>query len=128
MVLTIQVVFALSLFCGWKRTFAISFAFRIHDLVLVLDITPVNKLHLRCISRLVTMLLPIEPAIAQANPKFEVLYRDLCNNKLNSDGTSVVDGKAQKERETLSQVCNVVYDEAVVFRSGVRNHVLVSTR
>jgi hypothetical protein len=50
------------------------------------------------------MLPPIEPALAASNPKFDVLYRDLCTHKLNVDGTSVVGGKARKERETLHAV------------------------
>ncbi|KAK5175221.1 uncharacterized protein LTR77_000358 [Saxophila tyrrhenica] len=49
------------------------------------------------------MLPPIEPEVASANPKFDALYRDLCSNKLGANGTSVVDGKAQKERETLNE-------------------------
>lgn len=50
------------------------------------------------------MLPPIEPATASANPKFDVLYRDLCATKLTTDGTSVVDGKALKERVKLDEV------------------------
>lgn len=51
------------------------------------------------------MLPPIEPEIATANPKFDALYRDLCSNKLNVDGSTKVDVNAQKERDVLSEVC-----------------------
>lgn len=51
------------------------------------------------------MLPPIEPEIASTNPKFDALYRDLCSNKLHSDGTTKVDPNPQKERDALSEVC-----------------------
>jgi hypothetical protein len=50
------------------------------------------------------MLLPLEPEVAAANPKFDALYRDLCTNKLNSDRTSRLDAQAQKERDALAEV------------------------
>lgn len=50
------------------------------------------------------MLPPIDPAILSANPKFNALYSDLCNNKLNADGTSQLDAKAQRDHDALSQV------------------------
>ncbi|KAK3696138.1 hypothetical protein LTR37_018109 [Vermiconidia calcicola] len=49
------------------------------------------------------MLPPVEKAVNSSNPKFEALYNDLCNNKLNIDGTSKLDAKAQKERDGLSE-------------------------
>ncbi|KAK1055194.1 hypothetical protein LTR74_015844 [Friedmanniomyces endolithicus] len=49
------------------------------------------------------MLPPIESSVLVANPKFEVLYRDLCGNKLNENGSSKLDVKAQKERDVLRQ-------------------------
>lgn len=51
------------------------------------------------------MLPPIQPEIASANPKFDALYRDLCLNKLNGDGTTKVDANAQKERDVFSEAC-----------------------
>ncbi len=50
------------------------------------------------------MLPPIESSVLVANPKFEVLYSDLCANKLNENGSSKLDVKAQKERDVLRQV------------------------
>ena len=50
------------------------------------------------------MLPPVDPATLAANPKFEALYRDLGENKLNSDGTSKFDAKTQREREAFSEV------------------------
>jgi hypothetical protein len=50
------------------------------------------------------MLPPIDPDIRSSNPKFDALYNDLCNNKLNPDGTTKLDAKAQRERDTLSEV------------------------
>jgi hypothetical protein len=55
-------------------------------------------------TREMTMLPPIEPETAQANPKFDALYRDLCTNKLNSDGSTKLDMGAQKEREAFLEV------------------------
>ncbi|KAK0335394.1 hypothetical protein LTR91_019160 [Friedmanniomyces endolithicus] len=49
------------------------------------------------------MLPPIESSVLVANPKFEVLYSDLCANKLNENGSSKLDVKAQKERDVLRQ-------------------------
>ncbi|KAF2723979.1 hypothetical protein K431DRAFT_282244 [Polychaeton citri CBS 116435] len=43
------------------------------------------------------MLPPVTPAVLKANPRFEALYRDLCNNKLNKDGTTKLNEKAQKD-------------------------------
>ena len=50
------------------------------------------------------MLPPIEPAVATANPKFDALYQDLCTNRLNTDGSSRLDAKAQKEHDALQHV------------------------
>ncbi|KAK3696035.1 hypothetical protein LTR37_018177 [Vermiconidia calcicola] len=49
------------------------------------------------------MLPPVESAVNSSNPKFEALYNDLCKNKLNTDGTTKLDAKAQKERDGLSE-------------------------
>ncbi|OQO09210.1 hypothetical protein B0A48_06101 [Cryoendolithus antarcticus] len=48
------------------------------------------------------MLPPISQSVLTSNPKFEVLHRDLCTNRLNSDGSSTVDEKTRKERESFS--------------------------
>ncbi len=50
------------------------------------------------------MLPPVDASVLVANPKFEVLYRDLCANKLNENGTSKLDINAQKERDVLRHV------------------------
>ena len=50
------------------------------------------------------MLPPLSPTVPSSNPKFGALYQDLCNNKLNSDGSTKLDAKAQRERDTLSEV------------------------
>ena len=50
------------------------------------------------------MLPPVDPAVLSANPKFDVLYRDLCINKLNSDGSSIFEPAAQKERDVFATV------------------------
>ncbi|KAK0328067.1 hypothetical protein LTR82_001586 [Friedmanniomyces endolithicus] len=47
------------------------------------------------------MLPPVESSVLVTNPKFEVLYRDLCANKLDKNGTSKLDVKSQKERDAL---------------------------
>ena len=53
------------------------------------------------------MLPPIDQEIRTANPKFDALYNDLCNNKLNPDGSTKLETKALRERDSLSDVCNV---------------------
>ena len=50
------------------------------------------------------MLPPIDSNTLSANPKFETLYRDLCANKLNPDGSSVLDDKVQKEHKIFATV------------------------
>jgi hypothetical protein len=50
------------------------------------------------------MLPPVDPTVVASNPKFEALYRDLTTNKLNKDGSSKLDVKAQRERDTLREV------------------------
>lgn len=50
------------------------------------------------------MLPPVDSATLSANPRFETLYRDLCTNKLNPDGSSVLDDKVQKERDIFATV------------------------
>nr|POE46894.1 uncharacterized protein CFP56_00226 [Quercus suber] len=49
------------------------------------------------------MLPPVDPAVLSANPQFEALYTDLCTKKLDTDGTSRLEGKAVKEREAFSE-------------------------
>jgi hypothetical protein len=60
------------------------------------------------------MLPPVESSILASNPSFDVLYRDLCTNKLNIDGTTRTDAKQQKEREAFNEVDTQfeVYDAA----------------
>lgn len=50
------------------------------------------------------MLPPVNSTTLSANPRFETLYRDLCTNKLNPDGSSVLDDKVQKERDIFATV------------------------
>lgn len=47
------------------------------------------------------MLPPVDPEVLSANPQFDALYRDLCSNKLEEDGTTKIDAKAQKERDAF---------------------------
>lgn len=62
------------------------------------------------------MLPPVDPSVLSANPKFEALYRDLCANKLNPDGSSTFDQKTQKERDVFATVRIVSYDCATRLR------------
>lgn len=50
-----------------------------------------------------TMLPPVDPEILSANPQFDALYRDLCSNKVEEDGTTKIDAKAQKERDAFKE-------------------------
>lgn len=50
------------------------------------------------------MLPPVDATTLSTNPRFETLYRDLCTNKLNPDGSSVLDDKVQKERDIFATV------------------------
>jgi hypothetical protein len=50
------------------------------------------------------MLPPVDPTIVASVSKFEALYRDLTTNKLSKDGSSRLDVKAQRERDTLREV------------------------
>lgn len=56
------------------------------------------------------MLPPVDPVVLSANPKFDALFNDLCKNKLNPDGSSRLDTKAQREHNTLSEVRNSVFN------------------
>ena len=47
------------------------------------------------------MLPPIDAAVLAANPKFDALYRDLCTNKLEQEGTTKLDAKSQREHDSL---------------------------
>lgn len=58
------------------------------------------------------MLVPIEPAIVSANPKFGALYGDLCANKLYANGTTKLDTKAQNDRDAFSKVCDTCVNTA----------------
>ncbi|TKA75433.1 hypothetical protein B0A55_04880 [Friedmanniomyces simplex] len=49
------------------------------------------------------MLPPVESNVLVANPKFEALYHNLCANKLDENGPTKLDVKAQKEREALQE-------------------------
>ncbi|KAH9875453.1 hypothetical protein J1614_004945 [Plenodomus biglobosus] len=46
------------------------------------------------------MLPPVDPAVLQRNPNFEVLYKDLCTRKLNPDG-STRDTKKQRVHDEI---------------------------
>jgi hypothetical protein len=50
------------------------------------------------------MLPSVDPITLSTNLRFETLYRDLCNNKLNPDGSSALDEKVQKERNIFATV------------------------
>jgi hypothetical protein len=56
------------------------------------------------------MLPPVESSVLASNPSFDVLYRDLCTNKLNVDGTTRTDAKQQKEREAFNEVMKLIPD------------------
>lgn len=58
------------------------------------------------------MIAPLDPVLTTSHPKFEALYRDLCTNKVNSDATSKLDPKAQKERDSLSEVRAILFDNS----------------
>ncbi|KAK5120229.1 hypothetical protein LTR85_006435 [Meristemomyces frigidus] len=49
------------------------------------------------------MLPPVDASIMASNPRFDALYRDLCANKLNADGSSRLDTKAVKERQAFDE-------------------------
>lgn len=55
------------------------------------------------------MLPPVDISVTSGNPKFDSLYQDLCTNKLNPDGSSALDPKAQKERDIFATVSNNGY-------------------
>lgn len=63
------------------------------------------------------MLPPVDQDIRTANPKFDALYNDLCNNKLNPDGSTKLDSKAQRERDTLNEVCRI-YSSEIISRTS----------
>lgn len=50
------------------------------------------------------MLPPVDADVTSSNPKFDALYRDLCANKLHSDGSSKLDAKAAKDRQGHDEV------------------------
>ena len=58
------------------------------------------------------MLPPVDTSMLSSNPKFNALYNDLCTNKLNSDGTSKLEAKAQRERDAFKEVC-AEYDNKI---------------
>ena len=49
------------------------------------------------------MLPPIDPAVLQRNPNFEILYKDLCTRKLNPNGSSR-DTKKQRVHDEIRRV------------------------
>jgi hypothetical protein len=49
------------------------------------------------------MLPPIDPAVLQRNPNFEILYKDLCTRKLNPNG-STRDTKKQRVHDEIRRV------------------------
>ena len=51
-----------------------------------------------------TMLPPVNSSILAEHPKFDALYRDLCDNKLHADGSSQLDLDEIKERKALQEV------------------------
>jgi hypothetical protein len=51
------------------------------------------------------MLPAVDSAVLAANPRFEALYRDLCTNKLNEDGSSRLDAKSLRDRQGVEEVC-----------------------
>lgn len=61
----------------------------------------------KTISNDTAMLPPVDPLILSTNPKFSALYSDLCNNKLNRDGTSKLDAKAQRDHNTVKEVISL---------------------
>lgn len=60
------------------------------------------------------MLPPMDTTLLAANPKLETLYRDLCANRLNEDGSSRLDAKAVKERQALDEVSSNYADACLV--------------
>lgn len=75
------------------------------------------------------MLPPVGSTTLSANPKFETLYRDLCTNKLNTDGSSVLDAKVQKERDIFATVSgeysSLYFEEWSFIRLRPYNPILV---
>lgn len=49
------------------------------------------------------MLPPIDPAVLQRNPNFEILYKDLCTRKLNPN-SSTRDTKKQRVHDEIRRV------------------------
>lgn len=54
------------------------------------------------------MLPPVDPAIRADNPQFDTLYRDLCERKLNPNGTTRLDAKALKAQQAFAQVSSCI--------------------
>ncbi|KAK0250331.1 hypothetical protein LTS09_014483 [Friedmanniomyces endolithicus] len=67
------------------------------------------------------MLPPVESSVLVTNPKFEVLYRDLCANKLDKNGTSKLDVKSQKERDAPRLLRELVALAAAILGGEVSN-------
>lgn len=63
------------------------------------------------------MLPPVDPLVLSANPKFNALYSDLCNNKLNRDGTSKLEPKAQRDHDTVEEVFQSVHTNCTLCKS-----------
>jgi hypothetical protein len=49
------------------------------------------------------MLPPVDPAVLERNPNFEVLYTDLCTRKLNPDASSR-DTRKQRAGDEMRRV------------------------
>lgn len=58
------------------------------------------------------MLPPVDPAILQRNPNFELLLKDLCTRKLNHDA-STRDTRKQRVHEEIRRVSGDVLCDAV---------------
>ncbi|KAI4694883.1 uncharacterized protein J4E84_001506 [Alternaria hordeiaustralica] len=66
------------------------------------------------------MLPPIDPVVLQRNPNFEILYKDLCTRKLNSNGSSR-DTKKQRVhdeiRKTLTSALTTLHTTQILTTS-----------
>ncbi|KAK5112039.1 hypothetical protein LTR62_004573 [Meristemomyces frigidus] len=54
------------------------------------------------------MLPAVQSDVLAANPKFATLYKDLVTNRLQDNGASKLDAKAQQERDQLQKLRNLV--------------------
>lgn len=56
----------------------------------------------------VIMLPPMDPAVLERNPNFEILYKDLCTRKMNPDG-STRDTKKQRVHDEIRRVSKIAF-------------------